>query len=365
MKVGLFFGSFEGGGAERMMVNLAKGLAEKSIDVTVYVVNCTGPYLNEVPENIPIKSFDAKYGVKSIIPKIRKVLKKDGLTAFISTQMHINSAVGIASIGLKIKPKIIFREANTPSKIINSRIEGQIYKWCYSFADHFVAVSMGVKQDMVKYFSLVESKVSVIYNPAIDKSIYDKMNEEVDHPWFIDSAIPVIIGVGRFAPQKAFEDLVDAFIFVRKQRAVRLVILGKKNEGSDYFKMIQKKINDSGFRDDIALLGFVDNPFKYLKRADIFVLSSKFEGLPGVLIQAMACGCPVVSTDCPSGPREILNNGEFGKLTNIGEHGELGKAIIETLKSDPNKGKLEQRASFFSVDNSSKSYLELIQELNS
>lgn len=365
MKIGLFFGSFEGGGAERMMVNLAKGLAEKGIDITIYVVNSTGPYLKEVPENIPIKSFDAKYGVKSIVPKIRKVLKNDGLTAFISTQMHINSAVGIAAIGLKIKPRIIFREANTPSQIINSRIEGQIYKWCYSFADHFVAVSMGVKQDMVKYFSLAESKVSVIYNPAIDESIYDKMNEEVDHPWFIDSAIPVIIGVGRFAPQKAFEDLVDAFIFVSKQREARLVILGKKNEGSDYFKMIQKKIHDSGFKDDIALLGFVDNPFKYLKRADIFVLSSKFEGLPGVLIQAMACGCPVVSTDCPSGPREILNNGEFGKLTNIGEHVELGKAIIETLKSDPNKGKLEQRASFFSVDNSSKSYLELIQELNS
>lgn len=363
MKIGLFFGSFEGGGAERMMVNLAKGLAEKSIDVTVYVVNSTGPYLKEVPENIPIKSFDAKYGVKSIVPKIRKVLKNDGLTAFISTQMHINSAVGIASIGLKIKPKIIFREANTPSKIINSRIEGQIYKWCYSFADHFVAVSMGVKQDMVKYFSLAEAIVSVVYNPAIDKSIYDKMNEEVDHPWFLDSATPVIIGVGRFAPQKAFEDLVDAFIFVRKQRKARLVILGKKNEGSDYFKMIQKKINDSGFKDDIALLGFVDNPFKYLKRADIFVLSSKFEGLPGVLIQAMACGCQIVSTNCPSGPSEILANGMYGELIDVKQPNKLAKGILNKLNNPINVNLIQKRANHYNVESAVSNYLNVLNSL--
>lgn len=362
MKVGLFFGSFAGGGAERMMVNLGKGLSNKGIDVTIYVINKTGPYLKEVPDNISIKSYDAKHGVKSIVHKIRRTLKYDGLDAFISTQMHINSAVGLASIGLKNRPKLIFREANTPSQIINSPIEGQVYKWCYSFADHYVAVSKGVKKDMIDYFSLEETKVSVIYNPVIDDTIYEKMNEEVDHPWFNDPEIPVIVGMGRFAPQKAFEDLIDAFTLVRKKRKARLVIFGKKDEGSDYFQMIREKITNSGFSEDILLPGFVDNPFKYLKNADVFVLSSKFEGLPGVLIQAMACGCPVISTDCPSGPREILEDGKYGELVDVGSVLSLCHSMLKQLNKREASEELKEAVKLYTDHRSIENYLTTINE---
>jgi glycosyltransferase involved in cell wall biosynthesis len=363
MKVGLFFGSFAGGGAERMMVNLARGMVLKGMDVTIYVVNKTGPYLKEVPQNIPIKSYDARFGVKSVIYKIRKTLKEDELSAFISTQMHINAAVGLASIGLKNKPKIIFREANTPSEIISSHLSRVVYRWTYKYADHYVAVSQGVKDDMIPYLSLEKEDVTVIYNPVIDETILEKMQETVEHPWFNDSNVPIIVGMGRFAPQKKFEDLIDAFTIVRKSTNARLVIFGEKNETSSYFRMIQDKINDSGYSEDIWLPGFVNNPFKFLKKANVFVLSSKFEGLPGVLIQAMACGCPVVSTDCPSGPKEILKNGEFGKLVEVGNYEKLAKAIIDTLKDPNNTKDIKKRGQYFTIKNATKNYLEMIVAL--
>jgi glycosyltransferase involved in cell wall biosynthesis len=360
-KVGLFFGSFTGGGAERMMINLAKGLNNKGVDVIIYVVNKTGPYLKEVPETIPIYSFEATHGVKSIIYKIRKSLKCDGLDAFISTQMHINSAVGLASIGLKKRPMLIFREANTPSKSVNSKILAFLYRLFYAFADHYVAVSRGVKDDMVQCFNLNQSNITVIYNPVIDDTIFEKMKDVVEHPWFNDSNVPVVVGMGNFVPQKAFEDLIDAFSIVRKKMKLRLVIFGKKNENTEYYKSIVRKIESSKYSDDILLPGFVENPFKYLHKCNLFVLSSKYEGLPGVLIQALACGCSVISTDCLSGPKEILDNGKYGVLVPVGNVENLAKAIGENLE------KVEERQSDgvmlerFSMYASTENYLNIIQ----
>lgn len=363
MKVGLFFGSFSGGGAQRMMVNLARGLSLKGVDVRIYVVNKKGPYLKEVPENIPINDYEARFGVKSIIHKIRKTLKNDGLDSLISTQMHINSAVGIASIGLNNSPVLIFREANMPSKITKYLVIYYFFKWCYSFANHFIAVSKGVAEDLVAYFKIDSSKISVIYNPVIDDSINVKMNEVVEHSWFNNPKIPVIVGMGRFDPQKGFEDLIEAFVIVRGKIKARLVIFGETNENSAYFKKIHRRIKSSLYSDDILLPGFVDNPFKYLNKADVFVLSSKFEGLPGVLIQAMACGCPIISTDCPSGPREILCDGKYGKLVDVGDYRGMAESIIHILNKTNKRYESKKRANCFSINNSTVNYLKLIRKV--
>jgi len=361
MKIGLFIGTFAGGGAERMMVNLAKGLVNEGIDITIYVVNKTGPFLKEVPENVLIKSYESNYGVKSILHKIRKTLKNDGLNTFISTQMHINSAVGLASIGLKNRPRIIFREANTPSKIIVSKFEGLIYKWCYSFADHFVAVSKGVADDMVEYFKLNPAKISVIYNPVIDDTIYKKMNEVVDHPWFNDPKLKVLIGMGRILPQKRFEDLIYSFYEVNKIiPSTRLVIFGNRNIDSNYYNKLNIILNKLKIQNYVDFPGFVDNPFKYMKKASLFVLSSDYEGLPGVLIQAMACECQIISTNCPSGPNEILQYGKYGKLVEVGNISELSTEIINNLNGVNNYNNMKKRANDFTVENSVSKYLNII-----
>jgi len=361
VKVGLFFPTFNGGGAERMMVNLAKGLHKQGISVVIYVVNNVGPYIEEVPVGVEIISYNAKRGVKSVIHKIRKTLKHDGLTDLISTPMHLNAAVGMASIGLKTKPNLIFREANTPSKALEGKLSQLFYSSVYTLADKYVAVSEGVKVDMVEFFKLSKEKVSVVYNPVVDDDIFVKMAEEIpENTWFQDSATAVILGIGSFTPQKGFEDLIDAFLLTRAKYNCRLVILGDKKVGSSYFEFIKDKIDKSDYREDILLPGFVNNPFKYLSNADVFVLSSKYEGLPGVLIQALACGCSVVSTDCPSGPREVLNNGEFGALVEVGNVKALSDELCKVLKSpNNNKEYLQKRALEFSVKNSVKGYIDL------
>jgi len=366
MKVGLLIGSFASGGAQRMMVNLAKGLKAKGADVTIYVINKTGPYLEEVPECIPIQSYEAKFGVKSVVHKIRSTLRNDGLTALISTQRHINAAVGWASLGLKSLPILIYREANTPSEITESKVREKLYKKGYRLADHYVAVSIGVKEDMIDYYGLNKDQVSVIYNPVVDDSLKEQMDKKVNHPWFSSNyQIPVIVGMGRFNGQKGFEDLIKAFSVLRKKKEAKLVIFGERKEESSYYKKVSKLVADGNLEDDIEFPGFVNNPFKYLSKASLFVLSSKFEGLPGALIQAMACSCPVISTDCHSGPREILEDGKYGPLVKVGDVQGLANAMISTIKNPIKGKKLKERSSFFSIENATEKYLDLIKKIAS
>lgn len=362
MKIGLFFGTFAGGGAERMMIRLAIGLDQKGAEVEIYVMNKTGPSLKEIPFYIKIHDYKARYGAKSVLYRIRKTLRKNDLDVLISTQVHVNTIVALASIGLKNRPKLIFREASTPSRKYTSYWRKFIYKRFYRFADRYVAVSEGVKDDMVNYYRLKTEIIDVIYNPLIDESLKIKMNERLDHPWFNEkNNVPVIVGMGRIVPVKAFDDLIKAFALVRKETDARLVILGDMNENRVHYKYLLSLINELKLEPYVDFTGYVDNPFKYLNNASLFVLSSKSEGLPGGLVQAMACGCPVVSTDCPSGPKEILEYGRYGHMVGVGSTRKMADAILLTLKKPVAKEELINRANFFSVEKSVQKYTELIE----
>ena len=361
MRVGLLIGSFGGGGAERMMINLAIGLSKKNVDVTLYVVNKKGPYLKAVPKNIAIVNYNAKYGIKSIVHKIRRTLKKDNLSVFISTQEHINTIVGLASIGLIKKPKIIFREANTPSKHNKSSLLKIIYNVGYKQADLFVAISDGVKQDMIEFYNISPHNVRVIYNPVINENLQHLVLENPHHPWLLNKSVPVIVGMGRLVPQKDFYTLIKAMKHVQKYMHCRLIIYGASN--SDVY-MVQLKdyIDYLGLNDVIDLAGFTDNPYAVFNHADAFAQSPIYEGFGNVLVEAMASGCPVVSTDCPSGPREVLDNGKYGKLVKVRDFKGLARAIIKTLENPISKCILKERASNFSVEKSTDDYINLINK---
>ena len=151
--------------------------------------------------------------------------------------------------------------------------------------------------------------------------------EPFDHPWFAPGAPPVILGAGRLTEQKDFPTLIRAFALVRKKHPARLMILGEGEERSKLETLVQ----ELGLEKEVSLPGFVDNPYKYMKRAAVFVLSSRWEGFPNVLVEAMALGTPVVSTDCPNGPAEILENGKWGELVPVGETQSLASAVLRTL----------------------------------
>ena len=209
---------------------------------------------------------------------------------------------------------------------------------------------------MQRFTGVSPEKVRTIYNPVVTEDLAVQAQAPLAHPWFdVDASerIPVVLAAGRLTGQKDYPTLLRAFKEVRNQRPARLMILGEGQQRS----ALEALVKDLGIQEDVSLPGFVDNPFAYMARADLFVLSSAWEGLPGVLIQAMACGCPVVSTDCPSGPREILEGGTYGPLVEVGDARGLAEAMLSTLESSVPPPQLKARASDFSVEAISDEYL--------
>ena len=225
-------------------------------------------------------------------------------------------------------------------------------------ADAVVAVSGGVADDLKKAIGLPGSNIEVVYNPVIRPEIVSLSEEAVDHPWLIEKSCPVLVAASKLKPQKDLQMLLRAFALVRKKRQVRLIILGEGPEG----EALQQLANELGIAEDIDLAGFIQNPFAFYSRADLFVLSSAWEGLPTALIEAMGCGCPVVSTDCPSGPQEILEGGRYGTLVQVGDQQAMAEAIEANLDSPPLRTQLLERAACFSIDKSVAHYEALVRK---
>jgi glycosyltransferase involved in cell wall biosynthesis len=217
----------------------------------------------------------------------------------------------------------------------------------YQRADAIVAVSGGVAADTAAITALPQSRITTIYNPVVRPEIEVLANASPDHPWLSEGNVPVILAAGKLKPQKDFQTLLQAFAEIRRQRPARLVILGEgasKEELLAYSRRL-------GVDADVDFPGHVRNPFAYYKRASVFVLSSLWEGLPTVLIEAMACGCPVVSTDCPSGPHEILEGGRYGTLVPVGSADDIARAVLAVMADPPPRAMLIERARDFAVEN--------------
>ena len=204
-----------------------------------------------------------------------------------------------------------------------------LIKRFYPWADGIVVVSRGVRDDMAQLTNIPSERITVIYNPSVVKAeVLERAQAPLDHPWFLPGQPPVLLAVGRLQVQKDFPMLIRAFAQVRQTRPVRLLILGEGKQRP----MLEELIKKLGLDGDVSLPGFVVNPFAYMSRASIFILSSRWEGLPTVLVEALCCGTPVISTDCPSGPREILQDGQYGQLVPVGDVVALAHAIEATLQ---------------------------------
>jgi glycosyltransferase involved in cell wall biosynthesis len=231
----------------------------------------------------------------------------------------------------------------------------------YARADAIVAISKGVADDLIIGVGVPSERVVVIYNPAITPEISAKSRQPANHAWFTERSdgAAIILGVGRPGVQKDFPTLLRAFAKVRSQRPSRLVIIGeslskaKQEERVAEMKMLAQEL---GVAEDFSLIGFQDNPYAFMARAQCFALSSRYEGFGNVVLEALACGCPVVSTDCPSGPAEILNHGEFGALVPVGDSDALAAAILATLEAPPDREMLINRAKMFSYETSINNY---------
>lgn len=364
LDVAIILHDLRGGGAERAMLRLATGMIDSGRRVAIVLINRKGEYLNEVPERLLLVDLQGT-SVFGSIPLLRRWIRKHRPKRILSALTHVNIAVIAAAKLARYKGRVIVSERNQISeksaaaKTAREKLTYRLTPLLYRMSDGVVAVSRGVAEDLQVFAGLPSHKVHYVHNPVFDEGILNKAQEAAPHPWLnqTDSNNPVIIAVGRLHHQKDFETLIEAFLLLRQRRAARLIIFG---EGGERPKL-EKLVEESDFSHDIDLPGFCSNPFAAMARADLQVLSSRWEGFPNVLVEGMSCGAPVVATDCPSGPREILDGGRYGPLVPVGDRRAMALAMDEVLQRK-DAGKIcAERAKIFSVANAANRYLHLLE----
>lgn len=394
--IALFVRSFQGsGGAERVFLNLASGLAARGHRVDLVMARQKGHFLDQIPPEVrvvdlkvksarqslrllPLLDRDAWFWARMVLAwkphyvlgalsGLAKYLKREQPDIVIASMDYPNIVAVMARKLAQVNSRVIITVHNTLSEEVSRskkpRVKAQVKvdRRFYPRADAVVAVSQGVADDLARTLGLPVKSISTIYNPVVSQSLEQRALESLSHPWFSGGGPPVLLAVGGFKPAKDHATLLKAFAIARKERPVRLVILG---EGK-LRESLTRLAKDLGVSEDLDMPGFVGNPYKYMARASLFVFPSVFEGMGMVLVEALACGCPIVSTDCPSGPAEILAQGRFGTLVPMGEEQSLAKAITDALETPHNKEMLIARGREFSVGRATENYLELISEIDS
>jgi glycosyltransferase involved in cell wall biosynthesis len=332
----------------------------RGLGVDVVLVNNEGTHLSRVDAGARIIDLASGRVAKAVVP-LAQYLRRETPSALVSFLSHANVAAVAARALARVNLRLVLVEQNTVSAVRSDlrrdALLPALVRRAYPRADAVVGVSSGVAEDLVSCLGVPAHKVSVIYNPVVDQELLDAAEAPSNHAWLEDESERVFVASGRLTRQKDFQTLIEAFRLLRSRAPARLIILGEGEERA----RLEALIGASGLSADVDLHGFVENPYAYLSRADAFVLSSRWEGLPTVLVEALACGCPVVATDCPSGPREILEGGEYGTLVPVGDAIALCDAMDQVLKTRPAKQLLREHAMNYSVDRAASQYIELLR----
>jgi glycosyltransferase involved in cell wall biosynthesis len=330
-RLAVFAPSMAGGGAERGALKLAEGLAHRGFDVDLVLAAAEGPRLAEIPATVRLVDLGARRVLTSL-PGLARYLRREKPYALASVLDHANVvALWACKLG-RYPGRVVVIEQNTLSeaarhgKSLRDRMMPRMVTRFYPWADYVVGVSAGVVEDLAQLAGLRREKVRMIYNPIVTDDIARMARSVVHDVWFNDGS-SVFVAAGRLRPQKDFSTLLRAFALVRAKRPARLLILGDGPERS----LLEALARQLGLAGDVSLPGSTSNPYAYIARATAFVLSSRWEGLPTALIEALSCGAPVIATDCPSGPREILANGRYGKLVPVGDADALALAMDAAL----------------------------------
>jgi len=334
-RVAIFTANMDGGGAERAMLKLAGGIADQGYDVDLVLSRAEGHYLREVPDSVRIVDLHARR-VLSSIPGLVRYLRRERPSAMLTSMNYVN-VVGIwARTIARVDTRLIVNEQNAlsleaaHSPRLRHRLMPRLIRRFYPWADGVTSVARGTADDLVRAAGVSPDLIEVVHNPIVTTELRELVAEPLDHPWFGPEEVPVVLGVGRLAPQKDFGTLIRAFARVVARRPCRLMILGDGPERAS----LEALVSEHGLMGSVDLPGWVSNPYAYMARAGVFVLSSRWEGLPSVLIEALFCQVPVVATDCLSGPREILDGGRYGALVPVGDEETLAAVIESALAGE-------------------------------
>lgn len=332
-RIAIFCPSLRAGGAERVMVNLALGFAERGLTVDLVLAAAAGPFIDQVPRNVRVVDLRAKR-VLAALPGLVRYLRVERPDTVVSAMNHANLTAILARALARVPLCLIATVHDTVSasasnyKDVGDRwMPGLIHRF-YPWANAVVAVSRGAAEDMSRCARLPIENIQVIYNPVVGPELIAKAKEPIEHPWFAPGSPPVVLSVGRLTKSKDLPALIRAFAALRRKRPARLLILGEGEERS----CLEDLVRSIGLQEDVQMPGLAANPYPYMAHAAVLALSSAYECLPTVLVEALAVGAPIVSTDCPSGgAREILEDGRWGRLVPVGSPESLADALSASL----------------------------------
>lgn len=363
--------SMYGGGAERQTVELIQALHPR-YEIALSLLNEQGPLLDEVPRDVSVLNLEGCAGWRRAVQgslRLRSVIEAYQPDVIISSLIESNRLLARTAPFLPGDSKTVLTVQNNLSLNMErrsflarlfDRIEVPLL---YNRADCIVAVSEGVRESLMNVYGIPSSRLQVIHNMVNIGRVQERAHRPASLPWENEDTVPLLVAVGRMVPQKAFHDLLDAFAVVRRGQVARLVILGDGPLRSE----LKSKTDRLGVTDDVHMPGYVDNPWAYMRRSDVFVSSSHWEGFSLAHLEAMVCGCPLVLTDCDFGPKELVRDGFNGRLAPVGCPGALAGVISELLNDPEQRKQIAQNAKAYvqRYDRSSIAarYGRLIQDL--
>ena len=394
--------NLETGGVQRVVSILARSFVETGLRTQILTCSNSGALRTTLPPEVEVielprsnpfiarlvafraclTRFPAVFryvlmirdGSKTLayLPGLISQLRDDPPAAFFAATPYMNMEAVIArslsgrSFRLVISERSHF-SSGKPRKRRRARRLFRAMRSTYSAADAIVAVSEGVAEDLNLSIGIPRDRITTVHNPTITPDFAERVAESIDDAWFSDPHVPILLAVGRISGQKDYDTLLRAFAIASKERELRLAIIGdqaSKGSKSSRTERLRRLAKELKIDENLRFLGVKTNPVRFMARSSLLVLSSRWEGLPNVLLEALACGTPIVSTDCPNGPREILAGGTYGRLVPVGDPKSLAAAILQTLQSPPDPNSLRRRAADFSYERSIGKYRELILGLD-
>ena len=349
-----------------MVMNLVREFSLECEEIDLLVIRARGPHFDDIPANVRLVKLQARHTLTAI-PELVRYFRRERPAAMLVAKDRAARAALIARKIAKVPTRIVVRLGTNLSTALKHR--SGISAWwrtapmrkIYASVDKVVAVSEGVREDTLKITGLPPERVCVVRNPVITEAFYKQAEALSPHAWMRETDVPVIMGIGRLSVQKDFETLIKAFRLVKNQTNARLLILG---DGSLRYSL-EELVEKLELGDCVLLPGFQKNPNAWLARASVFVLSSRWEGSPNALTEALALGIPSVSTLCPSGPDELLQNGKYGVLVNMGDVEAMARAIIETMERPLPADFIKESVVEYSAHTSAGHYLRLLKGLTS
>lgn len=367
LHVAMYLHDLTAGGAERVAVTLMRHFTGCNVRVSLLLHQETGALRHLLPPPVEVHVLNGRRALSDLLP-LAAFLRRANPDVLVTYLQHDNIVALLAKRMSRARTRVAIGLHNTlsweagPTRSLKFRALPIVYRALRPFLEGIVAVSEGVADDFAEVVRIPRERISCIYDPVIDEEFEQRAREPVDHPWLTEAAraaTPVFVTAARLITQKDIPTLLRAFAKRRQLGPARLIVLGDGPERAPLTSLAEElRLNG-----DVDFKGYVANVLPYFREASAFVMTSRYEGFGLVLVEAMGCGTPVISTECPFGPAEILDNGRFGCLVPVGDVDGLTAAMTRDLRAVWPSSVLRQRASLYSAEASRDAYLKFFEQL--